>query len=95
VWPATSAEAGTAPALRAKVPSVSSIASVNTVATGQCNVKAYNRELANLIHHGKAKPSFIISHELGLDQAPDAYNSFDNREDGWTKVVLKPEMAAA
>ena len=43
----------------------------------------------------KAKPSFIISHELGLDQAPDAYNSFDNREDGWTKVVLKPEMAAA
>lgn len=94
MWPATSAEAGTAPALRAKVPSVSSIASQHR-RTGQCNVKAYNRELANLIHHGKAKPSFIISHELGLDQAPDAYNSFDNREDGWTKVVLKPEMAAA
>ena len=65
------------------------------MATGQCNVKAYNRELAQLIHHGKAKPSWIISHELGLDDAPDAYNNFDNREGGWTKVVLKPEMAAA
>ena len=66
-----------------------------SMATGQCNVKAYNRELGNLIHEGKATPSFIISHELALDEAPDAYNSFDDREDGWTKVVLKPEKAAA
>lgn len=61
-----------------------------SMATGQCNVKRYNRELGNLIHQGKANPSFIISHELGLDQAPEAYNSFDSRESGWTKVVLKP-----
>jgi threonine dehydrogenase-like Zn-dependent dehydrogenase len=60
------------------------------VGTGQCNVKAYNRRLGNLIHHGKVTPSQIISHELPLADAPDAYNHFDNRDDGWTKVVLKP-----
>ena len=39
--------------------------------TGQCNVKAYNRNLAKLIHHDRAKPSAIISHELPLSEAPD------------------------
>jgi threonine dehydrogenase-like Zn-dependent dehydrogenase len=60
------------------------------MATGQCPVKRYNRRLRNLIHVGKAKPSWIISHELSLDDAPDAYEHFDNRDGGWTKVVLAP-----
>lgn len=58
--------------------------------TGQCNVKAYNRQLMDLIHHDKAKPSIIVSHELSLDAAPDAYKHFDNRDEGWTKVILHP-----
>lgn len=61
--------------------------------TGQCNVKAYNRRLMNLIHHGKASPSIIVSHELSLDEAPDAYQHFDDRDKGWTKVVLHPKAA--
>ena len=60
------------------------------IATGQANVKAYNRKLCNLIHVGKAKPSMIISHELALAEAPDAYENFDKRNSGWTKVILKP-----
>jgi glutathione-independent formaldehyde dehydrogenase len=60
------------------------------MATGQANVKAYNRKLRDLIAVGKAKPSAIISHELSLDEAPEAYKNFDNRKNGWTKVVLKP-----
>ena len=60
------------------------------MATGQCNVKAYNRNLSKLIEVGKAKPSFLVSHELPLAEAPDAYKHFDDRDDGWTKVVLKP-----
>ena len=60
------------------------------IGTGQANVKSYNRRLCNLIATGKANPSFIVSHELTLDQAPEAYKHFDAREDGWTKVVLKP-----
>ena len=61
--------------------------------TGQANVNAYNRELMRLIHVGKANPAFLVSHELSLEAAPDAYKHFDNREDGWTKVVLKPGMS--
>lgn len=58
--------------------------------TGQANVKAYNRQLRDLIHVGKAKPSFIVSHNLPLTDAVDAYKHFDARDSGWTKVVLKP-----
>jgi threonine dehydrogenase-like Zn-dependent dehydrogenase len=60
------------------------------IRTGQANVKAYNRQLAKLIHNGRANPSFLVSHTLSLDEAPTAYEHFDNRDDGWTKVVLKP-----
>ncbi len=63
------------------------------IGTGQCNVKAYNRRLADLIHHGKANPSLIISHELPLEEAPAAYKHFDNRDKGWTKVILHPNAA--
>ncbi len=59
------------------------------VGSGQANVKDYNRELRDLIHAGRANPSFIISHRLKLEAAPDAYSHFDKREPGWTKVVLK------
>ena len=60
------------------------------IGTGQANVKAYNRKLRDLIFVGKAKPCVIVSHQLPLDQAPDAYKHFDERKDGWTKVILKP-----
>ena len=60
------------------------------IGTGQCNVKAYNRRLRDLIHVGKADPGIIVSHELPLDQAPEAYKHFDNRDAGWTKVILSP-----
>jgi len=64
------------------------------IGTGQANVKNYNRKLRDLIAAGKAKPSVIVSHELELDEAPDAYKNFDNRENGWTKAVLKPKAHA-
>lgn len=60
------------------------------IGSGQTSVKAYNRQLCTLIHEGRAKPSWIVSHELPLDQAPDAYRHFDARERGWTKVLLHP-----
>jgi glutathione-independent formaldehyde dehydrogenase len=59
--------------------------------TGQCPVKRYNRRLAELIHRGKAEPSFIVSHQLPLSEAPTGYEHFDARDQGWTKVLLKPQ----
>ena len=44
----------------------------------------------DLVHVGRAKPSFLVSHELPLDQAPAGYQHFDARDQGWTKVVLAP-----
>ena len=41
----------------------------------------------------KVKPSWIVSHDLPLEQAPEAYKHFDAREQGWTKVVLHPGQA--
>ena len=61
-----------------------------SLGTGQCNVKAYNRFLSRLIEKDRVSPSFIVSHELPLDRAPEGYENFDKRNDGWTKVVLKP-----
>jgi glutathione-independent formaldehyde dehydrogenase len=58
--------------------------------TGQCNVKRYNRQLRDLIVAGRAKPSFVVSHELPLIEAPAAYEKFDKRIEGYTKVVLHP-----
>jgi glutathione-independent formaldehyde dehydrogenase len=58
--------------------------------TGQCPVMRYNRRLRDLIIAGRATPSFLVSHELPLDRAPEGYEHFDKRDDGWTKVLLHP-----
>jgi glutathione-independent formaldehyde dehydrogenase len=58
--------------------------------TGQCPVKRYNVALRDLIIAGQATPSLLVSHELPLAEAPDAYDKFDRRADGYTKVLLHP-----
>lgn len=62
--------------------------------TGQADAKAYNAQLRDLIVAGRATPSFVVSKELPLDEAPDAYERFDRREEGYSKVVLRPGRAA-
>jgi threonine dehydrogenase-like Zn-dependent dehydrogenase len=65
------------------------------VGTGQANVKHYNRQLRDLIHAGKANPSWIVSHHVALRDAPEAYKHFDARDKGWTKVVMDPTATAS
>ena len=45
-------------------------------------IEATNSELRRC--HGLGKPSWIVSHELALDEALDAYKHFDARDKGWT-----------
>jgi glutathione-independent formaldehyde dehydrogenase len=59
--------------------------------TGQCDVKRYNRYLRDFIIAGRAKPSFVVSNEVPLHQAPMAYEKFDKRIEGFTKVILHPD----
>jgi glutathione-independent formaldehyde dehydrogenase len=61
-----------------------------SIGTGQCPVKRYNRHLRDLIIRDLASPSVIVSHEVSLDDAVDAYEKFDQRADGYTKVLLHP-----
>lgn len=61
-----------------------------SMGTGQCNTKQYNAGLRDLITAGKATPGFLVSHELPLSEAPEGYDHFDKRDDGWTKVLLHP-----
>ena len=58
--------------------------------TGQSNVKKYNAYLRDLIIAGKASPSFVVSHEVSIEDAPDAYTKFDQRVEGYTNVILHP-----
>lgn len=53
-------------------------------------MKKYNRYLRDLIISGRAKPSFVVSHEIGLEDAETAYDKFDKRVDGYTKVLIHP-----
>ncbi len=61
--------------------------------TGRADVRRYDRQLRDLITEGRASPGFVVSHELPLDQAPDAYRWSAQRVDGFLKVVLRPDAA--
>jgi glutathione-independent formaldehyde dehydrogenase len=61
-----------------------------SLGTGQCPVKRYNEHLRDEIIAGRATPSKVVSHELSLTEAPDAYDKFDKRVAGYTKVILHP-----
>jgi threonine dehydrogenase-like Zn-dependent dehydrogenase len=61
-----------------------------TFKMGQTHVHNYLRPLMERIRKGEIDPSFVISHRMPLDDAPQAYDLFDKKEDACMKVVLKP-----
>jgi threonine dehydrogenase-like Zn-dependent dehydrogenase len=61
-----------------------------TIRTGQCHVHRYLRPLLERIERGEIDPSFVVTHRLSLDDAPQGYETFKNKEDDCVKVVLKP-----
>ncbi|GAA1485068.1 glutathione-independent formaldehyde dehydrogenase [Brachybacterium fresconis] len=63
-----------------------------TMGTGQADAKRYAHQLRDMITEGRATPSFVVSQNLPLSQAPDAYDRFDKREKGYSKVLLHPGM---
>jgi len=61
-----------------------------TIKTGQTHVPRYHRMLLEHIESGDIDPSFVITHRVPLEEAPEAYRAFRDKEDGCIKVVLKP-----
>jgi threonine dehydrogenase-like Zn-dependent dehydrogenase len=58
--------------------------------TGQCHVQRFTRQLLEHIESGHIDPSFVVTHRLPLDAAPEAYETFKHKQDECMKVVLKP-----
>jgi threonine dehydrogenase-like Zn-dependent dehydrogenase len=68
-----------------------------TMKTGQTHMMRYMKPLLDRIEAGDIDPTFVVSHRLPLEAAPDAYRMFRDKQDGCVKVVLKPweqQMAA-
>lgn len=64
-----------------------------TIKTGQTHVQHYLQPLLARIEKGEIDPSYIVTHRLPLDQAPQAYEMFKNKQNECIKVVLKPQSA--
>lgn len=64
-----------------------------TVKTGNCNHRKYVPELVELVGAGVVSPSAVISQIGELQGAIEAYEAFDQRREGWHKVVLDPSAA--
>jgi threonine dehydrogenase-like Zn-dependent dehydrogenase len=61
-----------------------------TMRTGQCHVHRYMRPLLERIEAGDIDPSFIVTHQLALEDASRGYETFKHKREGCVKVVLKP-----
>lgn len=61
-----------------------------TFKMGQTHVPRYHEMLLQKIEEGAIDPSFVITHRLPLEQGPEAYKTFRDKEDGCIKVVLNP-----
>jgi threonine dehydrogenase-like Zn-dependent dehydrogenase len=61
-----------------------------TFKMGQTNMHKYLQPLLSAVEEGKIDPSFVISHRLKIDDAPEAYKNFNENKNDWRKVVLKP-----
>jgi threonine dehydrogenase-like Zn-dependent dehydrogenase len=61
-----------------------------TLKGAQCHVQRYLRPLLDRIRAGELDPSFVVSHRMPLDEAPQGYEMFKNKEDECLKVVLSP-----
>ena len=50
--------------------------------------------LLERIERGDIDPSFVITHRVALEDAPEMYQTFREKEDACVKVVMTPGAAA-
>jgi threonine dehydrogenase-like Zn-dependent dehydrogenase len=61
-----------------------------TLRTGQTHVNRWTDDLLRLVEEGQIDPSFVVTHQVKLEDGPAMYRTFRDKEDGCVKVVLKP-----
>ena len=57
---------------------------------GQTHVQKYTHSLYERIERGDIDPSFVITHRVTLDDAPEMYRTFRDKQDECIKVVMRP-----
>jgi len=61
-----------------------------TIRTGQTHVNRWTDDLLRRIEEGQIDPSFVITHSVSLEDGPEMYKVFRDKQDSCVKVVLKP-----
>ena len=73
-----------------KVPFGAAFNKALTLKMGQTHVHRYLPRLLDHIQSGDIDPSFVVTHHVPLDKAPEMYKTFRAKEDGCIKVVMRP-----
>jgi threonine dehydrogenase-like Zn-dependent dehydrogenase len=73
-----------------KVPFGTAFGKGLTLKMGQTHVHKYTQLLLDRIERGEIDPSFIITHQVTLDDAPEMYRTFRDKQDECIKVVMRP-----
>ena len=61
-----------------------------TIRMGQTHVNRWTDDLLRRIEEGQIDPSFVVTHRTTLDDGPEMYKTFRDKQDGCIKVVLTP-----
>ena len=61
-----------------------------TFKMGQTHMMRYMKPLLERIQRNEIDPSFVMTHQLKLDDAPHGYEIFKHKRDNCIKVVMKP-----
>jgi threonine dehydrogenase-like Zn-dependent dehydrogenase len=61
-----------------------------TFRMGQTPVQAYMPRLLDMIMDGAIDPSFVITHRATLEDGPELYKTFRDKQDDCIKIVMRP-----
>jgi threonine dehydrogenase-like Zn-dependent dehydrogenase len=78
-----------------KVPFGAAFGKGITMKMGQTNMHNYMKPLLDRIEKGQIDPSYIISHRITLQQAPEMYKVWRDKKENVTKIVIDPWANAA
>jgi len=73
-----------------KVPFGAAFGKGVTMKMGQTNMHNYMKPLLARIENGQIDPSYIISHRISLDEAPEMYEVWRDKKQNVTKIVIDP-----
>jgi threonine dehydrogenase-like Zn-dependent dehydrogenase len=73
-----------------KVPFGAAFGKGITMKMGQTNMHNYMKPLLERIERGQIDPSYIISHRITLDEVPEMYRVWRDKEQNVTKIVIDP-----